>query len=609
MQRTFALPARVARNYSTLVRIRPVAALAAAASAPPAAAAGRQVRHTACYHDLTPRASFSSSSLFNTDEHESGATAARDAEAGIKPSDRGRVFRVASGALQGMVSVQVSNPREGDVFELISSTGQRHLGVTVHKWADIAWLLVDTFVQSTYTGGLGGHEQGAVDLGITLQPGDRATRLSNPSAEEARLFQIPTGPALAGRVVDFMGRPLDAKGPIAEEGTLWRGRNLDQPDVEARTPIRTPLLTGIKSIDTLVPIGRGQAMLVYGERGIGKSSLAIDTILHQHELRKADKGAGVQCVYVITEGGAAKAESLVSELERHGAMENTTIVLGDAGMPPALMAPARHLAPDTGAGMAEYYRDHQQHSLCVYDELEAHGRSYWEMCQVLDDSTNRLAKHVLDRSLYSNLIQRSANLNGDLGGGSLSSLVLLRTGADAAEPYEMMSVSDGQIALSEEVRQQGYDRPMDIGASLSRIGSKGRSKAINSVATTLRADLLQWADEAGAHKTSNPRVQRVVQFLCNQPPRVFYPPEEQAVGAHVALAYHELLARVGIPENDTNLFISAYLDHLKSDHPTVLESIRAENDVSVATQAGIRLSLPMFASLTWPQIRDNLKQK
>lgn len=302
------------------------------------------------------------------------------------------------------------------------------------------------------------------------------------------LLQVPVGPELIGRVVDPLGRPLDGKGAIKAKhrGLIER----PAPGVMARKSVHEPMMTGIMAIDAMVPIGRGQRELIIGDRQTGKTAIAIDTMINQ-----AKQATGVVNVYVAVGQKASKVAALVERLKREGVMEQTIVVATS----PADPAPLLYLAPYAGAAMGEYFRDNSQHALIIYDDLSKHAVAYRQMSLLLRRPPGREAYPGDVFYLHSRLLERAAKLNDELGAGSLTALPIIETQAgdiSAYIPTNVISITDGQIFLETNLFYQGIRPAISVGLSVSRVGGSAQTKAVKSVAGSLRLDLAQFRELA-----------------------------------------------------------------------------------------------------------------
>ncbi len=320
-------------------------------------------------------------------------------------------------------------------------------------------------------------EVGAVILGEAdeIKEGDEVRRTG-------RIMSVPVGPKLIGRVVNALGQPLDGKGPIDSELTLPIERIA--PGVIDRRPVKEPLQTGIKAIDAMIPIGRGQRELIIGDRQTGKTAIALDTIIHQ-------KGQGVICIYVAIGQKRSTVAQVVKTLEDYGAMEYTIVVAATASDP----APMQYIAPYSGCAMGEYFRDNKGHALCIYDDLSKHAAAYREISLLLRRPPGREAYPGDVFYLHSRLLERASKLNDKLGGGSLTALPFIETQAgdvSAYIPTNVISITDGQIYLQADMFNSNIRPAVDVGLSVSRVGGNAQVKAMRQVAGSLRLDLAQY---------------------------------------------------------------------------------------------------------------------
>jgi F-type H+-transporting ATPase subunit alpha len=299
-----------------------------------------------------------------------------------------------------------------------------------------------------------------------------------------KVIQVPVGPALVGRVVNPLGQPLDGKGPITTE--YYSSIERKALGVVARQPVKEPLQTGIKAIDSMIPIGRGQRELIIGDRQIGKSTIAIDTILNQ-------KGQNVFCIYVAIGQRGSTISKVVQTFANHGAMDYTTVVMSAANDP----APMLYIAPYSGATMGEYFRDHGMHALVVYDDLSKHAWAYRQVSLLLRRPPGREAYPGDIFYLHSRLLERAAKLNDALGGGSLTALPIIETQAgdfSAYIPTNVISITDGQIYIEPDLFYGGVRPAINVGLSVSRVGGYAQIKAMKQVAGKLRLDLAQYRE-------------------------------------------------------------------------------------------------------------------
>jgi F-type H+-transporting ATPase subunit alpha len=301
-----------------------------------------------------------------------------------------------------------------------------------------------------------------------------------------RIMSVPVGEALIGRVVDPLGRPTDDKGPILTDQYIPIERLA--PGVVDRRPVREPLQTGLKAIDAMIPIGRGQRELIIGDRQTGKTAIVLDTIIHQH-------GGDVICIYVAIGQKRSTIAQVIKTLEEHDAMKYSIVVEAGSSDP----APMQYIAPYAGCAMGEYFRDRGRHALCIYDDLSKHAVSYREISLLLRRPPGREAYPGDVFYLHSRLLERAAKLNDELGGGSLTALPIIETQAgdiSAYIPTNVISITDGQIYLELDLFNAGIRPAINVGLSVSRVGGNAQIKAMKQVAGTLRLELAQYRDLA-----------------------------------------------------------------------------------------------------------------
>jgi F-type H+-transporting ATPase subunit alpha len=318
---------------------------------------------------------------------------------------------------------------------------------------------------------------GAVLLGdyTEIKEGDEVRRTR-------RIMSVPVGEALIGRVVDALGRPIDGKGPV--QTTEFSAVERLAPGVIARQKVMEPMQTGIKAIDAMIPIGRGQRELIIGDRQTGKTALALDTIINQ-------KGGDIICIYVAIGQKRSTVAQVVKTLEDHGAMEYTIVVSATASVP----APMQYIAPFAGCAMGEYFRDTKRHALCIYDDLSKHAAAYREISLLLRRPPGREAFPGDVFYLHSRLLERAAKLNDQHGAGSLTALPFIETQAgdiSAYIPTNVISITDGQIFLESDLFNSNVRPAINVGISVSRVGGNAQTKAMKQIAGSLRLDLAQY---------------------------------------------------------------------------------------------------------------------
>jgi len=327
------------------------------------------------------------------------------------------------------------------------------------------------------------------NVGLVLFGESRLVKEGDLAKRTGRVVEVPVGKALLGRVVNPLGQPIDGKGSIdAKEHLAIERKALG---VMSRSPVNQPLQTGIKAVDSMIPIGRGQRELIIGDRQTGKTAVAIDAIINQKYTHETDEP--VYCIYVAIGQKASTVAALVSELEANGAMEYTTIVTANASD----AAPLQYIAPYSGCAMGEYFRDNGKHGLIIYDDLSKQAVAYRQMSLVLRRPPGREAFPGDVFYLHSRLLERASKLSADLGGGSLTALPIIETqegDVSAYIPTNVISITDGQIYLEKNLFNSGVRPAIDVGISVSRVGGNAQIKAMKSVAGTLRLDLAQYRE-------------------------------------------------------------------------------------------------------------------
>ena len=426
---------------------------------------------------------------------------------------------------------------------------------------------------------------GAVILGeyLDLREGDKVKRTG-------AVLQVPVGEELIGRVVDPLGNPLDGKGPI--NASKRRDVESNAPGIADRQSVAEPLQTGVKAVDSMIPIGRGQRELIIGDRGTGKTAIAIDTIINQ-------KGTGVVCVYVAVGQKASTVAGVVEKLQETGAMDYTIVVNAPASAP----APMQFIAPYAGCAMAEYFMyEKGGHTLCVYDDLTKQAAAYRQLSLLLRRPPGREAYPGDVFYLHSRLLERSAKLSDDLGGGSLTALPVIETQegeVSAYIPTNVISITDGQIYLQPDLFFAGIRPAINVGISVSRVGGNAQIKAMKKVAGTLRLDLAQfWELEAFAQLGSDldkatqaqlDRGYRMVEVL----KQVQYEP--RAVEDEVIIIWAAgkgYLDRVPVEKVDE--FETKLIAFVHSTHKEIPEAIKNEKELTDDTENRLHTVLKSF---------------
>ena len=403
------------------------------------------------------------------------------------------------------------------------------------------------------------------------------------------LLKVPVGDSMLGRVVNSLGEPIDGKGAI--EVTEERFVEEKAPGIMARKSVHEPLQTGIKAIDALVPVGRGQRELIIGDRQTGKTTLAIDTIINQ-------KGQDVICIYVAIGQKQSTVASIVKKLEEHGAMEYTIVVNSSA----ADSASLQFLAPYAGVTMAEYFRDNGRHAVIFYDDLSKHAVAYREMSLILRRPPGREAYPGDVFYLHSRLLERAAKLNDELGGGSITAFPIIETQAgdvSAYIPTNVISITDGQIFLETDLFNSGIRPAINVGLSVSRVGGAAQIKAMKQVAGTLRLDLASYRElQAFAQFASDldeysrnqlARGQRMVEVL-KQPPYQPIPVEKQVVIIFAGTnGYLD-----DIPTESVTKFEAELYPFMEAKYSSIFDAIRESKKIDSETEADLKKALDDF---------------
>ena len=333
------------------------------------------------------------------------------------------------------------------------------------------------------------------NVGVVIFGDDRSIKEGDIVKRTGAIVDVPVGKKLLGRVVDALGNPIDGKGEL-DKKLEKRRVEVKAPGIIPRQSVNQPMQTGLKALDTLIPIGRGQRELIIGDRQTGKTAIAIDTIINQKEINKSGEEKNkLYCVYVAIGQKRSTVAQIVKTLENAGAMEYTTIVSATASDP----APLQFLAPYTGCSMGEYFRDNGMHALIIYDDLSKHAVAYRQMSLLLRRPPGREAYPGDVFYLHSRLLERAAKLNDDQGGGSLTALPIIETQAgdvSAYIPTNVISITDGQIFLETELFNQGIRPAVNVGLSVSRVGSAAQTKAMKKVAGSIKLELAQYREMA-----------------------------------------------------------------------------------------------------------------
>jgi len=427
------------------------------------------------------------------------------------------------------------------------------------------------------------------NVGVALLGDDTGIREGDPVKRTGRIFSVPVGPAVAGRVLNPLGQPLDGLGPV--ESSEIRPVELKAPGIMQRKSVHEPMVTGIKAIDAITPIGRGQRELIIGDRQVGKTAICVDAIL-------AQKNTGVHCFYVAI-GQKKSTVALVAEtLRQHGAMEYTTIVSAAASE----SAPLQYIAAYSGCTMAEYYRDNGQHALIIYDDLSKQAVAYRQMSLLLRRPPGREAFPGDVFYLHSRLLERAAKLSDELGAGSLTALPVIETQAgdvSAYIPTNVISITDGQVFLETNLFNAGIRPAINVGISVSRVGGAAQIKAMKQVAGTLRLDLAHYREMAAfaqfgsdldqATKAILDRGARMTELL-KQPQYQPMPTEEQV--ASIYAASRGFLDDIEVKE--VLPFEAGMLEMLRNEKADILADIRDRKKLDDDLEARLTAAIKEF---------------
>ena len=421
------------------------------------------------------------------------------------------------------------------------------------------------------------------EIGAVILGDDSHIEEGGPVKQTGRILSVGVGDGVLGRVVNALGEPIDGKGPINLD--TRRPLEVQAPGVTQRQPVHEPLQTGIKAIDGMTPIGRGQRQLIIGDRQTGKTAIAIDAIINQRELWGTDKA--VKCIYVAIGQKASTVAEVVGALEENGAMEYTVVVNAPASDP----APFQYLAPFTGSAMGQHWMENGQHALVVYDDLSKQAIAYRQLSLLLRRPPGREAYPGDVFYLHSRLLERAAKLNDERGAGSLTALPIIETkGGDVSAyiPTNVISITDGQIFLESDLFFSGVRPAINVGISVSRVGGNAQTKAMKSVAGRLRLDLAQFreleafaefgSDLDKASQAQLDRGARIVEIL-KQPQYSPFPVEDQVMSIWAATnGYLD-----DVPLDKVGEFERGMIDHLKSRYSQIGDTIRDDGKLEEST--------------------------
>jgi len=427
------------------------------------------------------------------------------------------------------------------------------------------------------------------NVGVALLGEDTHIKEGDTVKRTGRVFSVPVGDAVVGRVIDPVGNPLDGLGPVSMKET--RLVEIKAPGIIVRKPVHEPMYTGLKAIDAMTPIGRGQRELIIGDRQVGKTAICIDAILAQKE-------SDVYCFYVAI-GQKKSTVALVAEtLRKYGAMDYTTIISATASEPAAL----QYIAPYSGCTMAEYFRDNGKHALIIYDDLSKQAVAYRQMSLLLRRPPGREAFPGDIFYLHSRLLERAAKLDDKHGGGSLTALPIIETQAgdvSAYIPTNVISITDGQVYLEPDLFNAGFRPAINVGLSVSRVGGAAQVKAMKKVAGTLRLDLAQYRELAAfaqfgsdLDKATMQRLERGKRMmeLLKQPQYQPLPVQEQVVVLYAGTrGYLD-----DVPIEAISKFEKEFLEFMRNSKADILNAIKESNDLDEATEEKLKAALEEF---------------
>jgi len=436
------------------------------------------------------------------------------------------------------------------------------------------------------------------NVGIVIFGDDKSVREGDTVSRTGAIVDVPVGKGLLGRVVDGLGNPIDGKGPI--QGAERRRVEVKAPGIIPRKSVHEPMQTGIKAIDALIPIGRGQRELIIGDRQTGKSAIILDTIINQKPINVGDdESKKLYCIYVAIGQKRSTVAQLVKTLEENGALEYSIVVAATASDP----APMQYIAPYTGCTMGEFFRDNGMHAVIFYDDLSKQAVAYRQMSLLLRRPPGREAYPGDVFYLHSRLLERAAKMNDDFGNGSLTALPVIETQAgdvSAYIPTNVISITDGQIFLETELFFKGIRPAVNVGLSVSRVGSAAQIKAMKQVAGRIKLELAQYREMAAFAQFSSDldattqallaRGARLTELL-KQPQYKPVPVEEQV--AAIFAGTRGYLDR--IPVNKVGEFERRLLSELKTRAPEILSTIRDEREIKKETEAKLTAFLDDFA--------------
>ncbi|HVV93292.1 MAG TPA: F0F1 ATP synthase subunit alpha [Hyphomicrobiales bacterium] len=436
------------------------------------------------------------------------------------------------------------------------------------------------------------------NVGVVIFGDDRSIKEGDTVKRTGAIVEVPVGKGLLGRVVDALGNPIDGKGPI--EATERRRVDVKAPGIIPRKSVNEPMQTGLKAIDALIPIGRGQRELIIGDRQTGKTAVILDTILNQKPLNATgDEKQKLYCVYVAVGQKRSTVAQFVKVLEENGALDYSIVVAATASD----AAPMQFLAPMSGCAMGEYFRDNGMHALICYDDLSKQAVAYRQMSLLLRRPPGREAYPGDVFYLHSRLLERAAKLNEDNGSGSLTALPVIETQANDVSAYiptNVISITDGQIFLETDLFYQGIRPAVNVGISVSRVGSSAQIKAMKQVAGRIKGELAQYREMA-AFAQFGSDLDATTQRLLNRGSRLtellkqpqFSPMKVEEQVVVIFAGTNGYLDKLELGQ--VRAFEQEFLTYLRGQHPEVLDSIRTSRELTKETEATLRQALDTFA--------------
>jgi F-type H+-transporting ATPase subunit alpha len=438
------------------------------------------------------------------------------------------------------------------------------------------------------------------NVGIAVMGEDVHIREGDLVRRTGRIIQVPVGEGLAGRIVNALGAPIDGKGPL--DSSESRRIEIKAPGIIRRQPVKEPLQTGIKPIDAMTPIGRGQRELIIGDRQTGKTALALDTIINQRD-------TDVYCIYVAIGQKRSTVAQVVEKLREFGAMDYTTVVAATAAEP----APLQYIAPYAGCTMGEFYRDDGKHALIIYDDLSKHAASYRQLALLLRRPPGRQAYPGDVFYLHSRLLERAAKMSDEDGGGSLTALPIIETQAGDVSDYiptNVISITDGQIFLETDLFNSGQRPAMNVGISVSRVGGSAQVKAMRSVAGGLRMELAQYREveafsQFGSDLDHATREQLAngerLTMVLRQPQYSPLPVATQVIQIYAATPTESRGSWVrNVPAQDVPRYAEELIKYLEARHPQIIEEVSSSGQLSDELVPKLDAALDAFGETFQP---------